>query len=76
MAENTSAIKPLITDADTILLYDAKELMMANCAKTSKRLMKINMKMHIRKGGRRRGYAFIRDRGISCDSAHRISADL
>ena len=49
MAENTSAIKPLITDADTILLYDAKELMMANCAKHSKRLMKINIKMHLRR---------------------------
>lgn len=49
MAENTSAIKPLITDADTILLYDAKELMMANCAKHSKRLMKINVKMHLRR---------------------------
>lgn len=49
VAENTSAIKPLLTDADTILLYDAKELMMRNCAKTSRRLMKINMKMHVRK---------------------------
>ena len=49
MAENTSAIKPLLTDADTILLYDAKELMMTNCAKHSKRLMKINRKMHMRK---------------------------
>jgi ABC-type multidrug transport system fused ATPase/permease subunit len=49
MAENTSAIKPLLTDADTILLYDAKELMMTNCAKHSKRLMKINIKMHMRK---------------------------
>lgn len=49
MAENTSAIKPLLTDADTILLYDAQELMMINCAETSRRLMKINMKMHVRK---------------------------
>lgn len=49
MADNTSAIKPLLTEADTILLYDAKGLMMANCAKTSRRLMKINMKMHVRK---------------------------
>ena len=49
MAENTSAIKPLLTDADTILLYDAKELMMRSCAETSRRLMKINMKMHVRK---------------------------
>lgn len=49
MAGNTSAIRPLLTDADTILLYDAKGLMMANCAKASRRLMKINMKMHVRK---------------------------
>ena len=31
MSEATSAIKPLITDADAILLYDAKELMLKNC---------------------------------------------
>ena len=49
MAENTSAIKPLITDADTILLYDAQALMMHHCAETSNRFMKINMKMHVRK---------------------------
>ncbi|MDE7417876.1 MAG: hypothetical protein K2N44_16500 [Lachnospiraceae bacterium] len=49
MAENTSAIKPLLIDADTILLYDAQELMMINCAESSRRLMKINMKMHVRK---------------------------
>ncbi len=49
MAENTSAIKPLLTDADAILLYDAKELMMINCAEHSRRLMKINLKMHVRR---------------------------
>lgn len=49
MAENTSAIKPFLTDADTILLYDAKALMMANCAETSRSIMKINMKMHMRR---------------------------
>lgn len=49
MAENTSAIKPLLTDADTILLYDAKKLMMTNCAENSRRLMKINRKMHVRR---------------------------
>lgn len=49
MAGNTSAIKPLLTDADTILIYDARELMMINCAENSKRLMKINMKMHMRR---------------------------
>lgn len=49
MADNTSAIRPLLTDADTILLYDASELLMRNCAETSRRLMKINLKMHMRK---------------------------
>lgn len=49
MAENTSAIRPLLTEADTILLYDAKELMMTNCAENSRRLIEVNMKMHVRK---------------------------
>lgn len=49
MADNTSSIKPLITDADTILLYGASELMMKKCDETSRRLMKINMKMHVRR---------------------------
>lgn len=49
MAENTSAIKPLLTDADTILLYDARELMIKNCDESSRRLMKINMKIHVRR---------------------------
>ncbi|MDE7131068.1 MAG: hypothetical protein K2O65_04615 [Lachnospiraceae bacterium] len=48
MAENTSAIKPLITDADTILLYDAEEMMMKKCEENSRKMMKINMKIHVR----------------------------
>lgn len=48
MAENTSAIKPLITEADTILLYDAGELMMQACDRNSRKLMGINMKVHMR----------------------------
>lgn len=48
MAENTSAIKPLITEADTILLYDAEEMMMKKCEENSRELMKTNMKIHIR----------------------------
>ena len=48
MSENTSAIKPLITDADTILLYDAKKLMMQNCDENSRKLLKIHMKIHVR----------------------------
>lgn len=48
MAENTSAIKPMITDAETIALYHASELMMDKCDETSKKLLKSNMKMHLR----------------------------
>ena len=48
MAENTSAIQPLITDADIILLYDAGKLMMKNCNESSRKLMKVNMKIHVR----------------------------
>lgn len=48
MAESTSAIKPLITEADTILLYDAEEMMMRNCEENSRKLMKVNMKIHVR----------------------------
>ena len=48
ISENTSAIKPLITEADTILLYDAGELMLKQCEKSSLKLMKVNMRMHIR----------------------------
>lgn len=49
MSENTSAIKPLITEAETILLYDAGEMMLKKCEENSRKLMKINMKMHVRK---------------------------
>lgn len=48
MSENTSAIKPLITDADAILLYDAGGLMMKKYDESSRKLMKINMKIHVR----------------------------
>ena len=48
MAENTSLIKPLITDADTILIYDAKKLLMEKCEENSRKLMKVNMEMHVR----------------------------
>ena len=49
MSENTSAIKPLITEAETILLYDAGEMMLKKCEENSRKLMRINMKMHVRK---------------------------
>lgn len=48
MSENTSAIRPLITDADAILLYDAGGLMLKKCDESSRKLMKINMKIHVR----------------------------
>lgn len=49
IAESTSAIKPLITEADTILLYDAGKLMMQKCEESSRKLMKVNQNMHRRK---------------------------
>lgn len=49
IAENTTAIKPLITEAETILLYDAQKLMMKSCNEKSRNLMRVNMKMHVRK---------------------------
>lgn len=48
MSENTSSVKPLITDADTILLYNAGALLMQNCETSSRNLMKSNMKIHVR----------------------------
>lgn len=48
MSESTSAIKPLIAEADTILLYDAGDLMIKKCDESSRKLMKINLKIHMR----------------------------
>ena len=48
MAQSTSAIKPLITEADTILLYDAGDMMMKKCEERSLKLMKVNQNMHRR----------------------------
>ena len=48
LSESTSAIEPLITDADTILIYGAEELMMKSCVENSRKMMKIHMKMHVR----------------------------
>ena len=48
LADNTSVIKPLVADADMILLYNAGSVMMKKCDETSRTLMKINMKMHVR----------------------------
>ncbi len=48
MEESISVIKPLITEADTILLYDAGDLMMKKCEESSLKLMGIHMGMHMR----------------------------
>ena len=48
LEKNTSVIKPVIADADMILLYNAGSVMIKKCDETSRKLMKINMKMHVR----------------------------
>lgn len=48
MSENTSSIEPLITEADVILLYEAEDLMIKKCEMTSRKLMKMNMRIHVR----------------------------
>lgn len=48
MAQSTSAIKPLITEADTILLYEAGDLMMKKCEESSLKLREANRNMHRR----------------------------
>ena len=48
LSENTAAVGPLIAEADTIVLYGAEKLMMKTCNETSRKLMKINMEMHVR----------------------------
>ena len=48
MAESTSAIKPLITEADAILVYDAGNLMIKKCEESSLKLMQVNQSMHMR----------------------------
>lgn len=47
LSECTSAIKPLITEAETILVYDAGKLMMNVFENSSRKLMKINVTMHM-----------------------------
>lgn len=48
LAESTSTIKPLITEAESIRLYDASELLLKSCEKSSLKLMRTNMKIHMR----------------------------
>lgn len=48
ISENTSAIEPIITEAETILLYDAKDLLMSRYEESSRKLMKMNMNIHMR----------------------------
>lgn len=49
MAESTSVMEPLVAEAEAILLYDAGELMMKKCDESSRRLMKMNQSMYMRK---------------------------
>lgn len=48
MAESTSVIKPLVAEAEAILLYDAGDLMMKKCEESSRRLLKANQNRHMR----------------------------
>lgn len=48
MTESTSAIKPLITEADTIRLYDVGDLMLTNCEESSLKLVRVHMSIHTR----------------------------
>lgn len=48
MAENTSALRPLIADAEAILLYGAGDMMMEKYCESSRNRMRINMKIHVR----------------------------
>lgn len=50
MADMTSAIEPLITEAESIVLYDAGRLMLEKCERDSRRLMRTNLRMHLRRG--------------------------
>ncbi len=50
MANVTMSVTTLIADAEAIRLYDAGSLMLEKCEQDSHRLLKINMKMHIRSG--------------------------
>lgn len=47
-AATVSAIRPVITDSETILIYDAKDLMLKNCEAHSRALLRLQMKLHIR----------------------------
>lgn len=49
LSKNTSAIGPMITEADTIVIYDAGKLLVCKCESASRKLLRINMEMHVRK---------------------------
>lgn len=50
MADIASSIKPLITDAEVIAIYDAGDMMLKKWEGDSRRLMKINRKMQLCRG--------------------------
>lgn len=48
LAESTAMIDPLITQAESIFIYHADELLLKQCEERSRRLIEINMNMHMR----------------------------
>ncbi len=48
MAENTSSIEPLISDAEVIHIYEAEKLIINQCELSSRKIMEMNMRIHIR----------------------------
>lgn len=50
MADVTSSVEPLIAEAESIVLYDAGSLMLEKCGRDSRRLMRTNLRMHLRRG--------------------------
>lgn len=50
MADISSSIKPLIADAEAILLYDAGSLLLEKCEQESRRLMRTNLQIQTRRG--------------------------
>lgn len=48
LADNTSRLEPIITEAETILLYDAKELVLKQFEESSFNIRKANMRIHKR----------------------------
>ncbi len=50
MTHITTYIEPLVTEAEAIAVYDAGDMMLRKCEQESRRLLRTNMKMHLRRG--------------------------